>query len=322
MNNNSYNFDNAKKENNPLEFKRQAIGYALEELKNKHLINDDEAKKLQELYEKDSRDIKEIFYEIKNLTREEIEKKLTKAKAQKAPQENKISIDNVDDFQNQMKTKNLIKIHYPYPSDEVKVVENYSGKSAKELFEAAKDKDGLVSVDGFVSSVDVSKDYIEPDKIEVKLHNVTDLARKGEFSKLSYKEKQCVIGLISSIVNELSKRGDISKEELNKMPVDRLVLMLNKNVFISPEENIVILCTENEPTKDEIMAVTKNADGKYELKNLKIDNNEKEIGGNTGDVTSKEKPEMENENALENDKEKGTSMRKKHLGKEEGLHKR
>lgn len=311
MNNNSYNFDNAKKENNPLEFKRQAISYALEELKNKRLINDDEAKKLQELYEKDSRDIKEIFYEIKNLTREEIEKKLTKEKAQKAPQENKISIDNVDDFQNQMKTKNLIKIHYPYPSDEVKVVENYSGKSAKELFEAAKDKDGLVSVDGFVSSVDVSKDYIEPDKIEVKLHNVTDLARRGEFSKLSYKEKECVIGLISSIVNELSKRGDISKEELSKMPVDRLVIMLNKNIFISPEENIVILCTENEPTKDEIMAVTKNADGKYELENLKIDNNEKEIGGNTGDATSKEKTEMENENTLENDKEKGTSMRKK-----------
>lgn len=311
MNNNSYNFDNAKKENDPLEFKSGAISYALEELKNKHLINDDEAKKLQELYEKDSRDIKEIFYEIKNLTREEIEKKLTKEKAQKAPQENKISIDNVDDFQNQMKTKNLIKIHYPYPSDEVKVVENYSGRSAKELFEAAKDKDGLVSVDGFVSSVDVSKDYIEPDKIEVKLHNVTDLARRGEFSKLSYKEKECVIGLISSIVNELSKRGDISKEELNKMPVDRLVLMLNKNVFISPEENIVILCIENEPTKDEILAVTKNANGKYELENLKIDNNEKEIGGNTGDATSKEKHEMENENALVNDKEKGTSIRKK-----------
>ena len=311
MNNNSYNFDNAKQENNPLEFKRQAISYALEELKNKHLINDDEAKKLQELYEKDSRDIKEIFYEIKNLTREEIEKKLTKEKAQKAPQENKISIDNVDDFQNQMKTKNLIKIHYPYPSDEVKVVENYSGKSAKELFEAAKDKDGLVSVDGFVSSVDVSKDYIEPDRIEVKLHNVTDIARRGEFSKLTYKEKECVIGLVSSIINELAKQGNVSKEELSKMPVDRLVIMLNKNIFISPEENIVILCTENEPTKDEIMAVTKNSDGKYELENLKIDNNEKEIGGNTGDATSKEKPEMENENTLENDKEKGTSMRKK-----------
>lgn len=311
MNNNSYNFDNAKKENNPLEFKRQAISYALEELKNKRLINDDEAKKLQELYEKDSRDIKEIFYEIKNLTRKEIGKKLTKAKVQKAPQENKISIDNVDDFQNQMKTKNLIKIHYPYPSDEIKVVENYSGKSAKELFEAAKDKDGLVSVDGFVNSVDVSKDYIEPDRIEVKLHNVTDIARRGEFSKLTYKEKECVIGLVSSIINELAKQGNVSKEELSKMPVDRLVIMLNKNIFISPEENIVILCTENEPTKDEIMAVTKNSDGKYELENLKIDNKEKEIGGNTGDATSKEKPEMENENTLENDKEKGTSMRKK-----------
>ena len=305
MNNNSYNFDNAKKENNPLEFKRQAISYALEELKNKRLINDDEAKKLQELYEKDSRDIKEIFYEIKNLTREEIEKKLTKAKAQKAPQENKISIDNVDDFQNQMKTKNLIKIHYPYPSDEVKVVENYFGKSAKELFEAAKDKDGLVSVDGFVSSVDVSKDYIEPDRISVKLHNLTDIARRGEFSKLTYKEKECVIGLVSSIINELAKQGNVSKEELSKMPVDRLVIMLNKNIFISPEENIVILCTENEPTKDEIMAVTKNSDGKYELENLKIDNREKEIGDQEGDDVQKENDNKENE------KEKGTSMRKK-----------
>ena len=178
MNNNSYNFDNAKKENNPLEFKKTGYKLCTRRVKNKRLINDDEAKKLQELYEKDSRDIKEIFYEIKNLTRKEIGKKLTKAKVQKAPQENKISIDNVDDFQNQMKTKNLIKIHFPYPSDEVKVVENYSGKSAKELFEAAKDKDGLVSVDGFVSSVDVSKDYIETDRIEVKLHNVTDIARK------------------------------------------------------------------------------------------------------------------------------------------------
>ena len=311
MNNSSYNFDNSKKENNPLEFKRQVISYALEELKNKYLINDDEAKKLQELYEKDSRDIKEIFYEIKNLTREEIEKKLIKAKAQKAPQENKISIDNVDDFQNQMKTKNLIKIHYPYPSDEVKVVENYSGKSAKELFEVAKDKDGLVSVDGFVSSADVSKDYIEPDRIDVKLHNITDIARRGEFSKLTYKEKECVIGLVSSIINELAKQGNVSKEELSKMPVDRLVIMLNKNIFISPEENIVILCTENEPTKDEIMAVTKNSDGKYELENLKIDNKEKEIGGQAGDDVQKENDNKENERELENEKEKGTSMRKK-----------
>lgn len=307
---NNYNFDSAKTNLSPLEFKKEAIGYALEELKNKRLINDDEAKKLQELYEKDNRDIKEIFYEIKNLSREEIEKKLTEANVQKASQENKISIDNVDDFQNQMKTKNLIKIHYPYPSDEVKVVENYSGKSAKELFEAAKDKDGLVSVDGFVNSVDVSKDYIEPDKIEVKLHNVTDLARRGEFSKLTYKEKQCVIGLVSSIVNELSKQG-MNKEELKKVPVDRLVLMLNKNVFISPEENIVILCTENEPTKDEIMAVTKNSDGKYELENLKIDNKEKEIGGQAGDDVQKENDNKENENKLENENEKGTSMRKK-----------
>ena len=72
----------------------------------------------------------------------------------------------------------------------------------------------------------------------------------------------------NQIINELAKQGNVSKEELSKMPVDRLVIMLNKNIFISPEENIVILCTENEPTKDEIMAVTKNSDGKYELEDI------------------------------------------------------
>ena len=84
-----------------------------------------------------------------------------------------------------------------------------------------------------------------------------------------------------------------------------------KNIFISPEENIVILCTENEPTKDEIMAVTKNSDGKYELENLKIDNKEKEICGQAGDDVQKENDNKENESELENEKEKGTSMRKK-----------
>ena len=163
----------------------------------------------------------------------------------------------------------------------------------------------------FGGELDVSKDYIEPDRIEVKLHNVTDIARKGEFSKLTYKEKECVIGLVSSIINELAKQGNVSKEELSKMPVDRLVIMLNKNIFISPEENIVILCTENEPTKDEIMAVTKNSDGKYELENLKIDNKEKEICGQAGDDVQKENDNKENESELENEKEKGTSMRKK-----------
>ena len=140
---------------------------------------------------------------------------------------------------------------------------------------------------------------------------ILKLGTSFRFSKLRYKEKECVIGLVSSIINELAKQGNVSKEELSKMPVDRLVIMLNKNIFISPEENIVILCTENEPTKDEIMAVTKNSDGKYELENLKIDNEEKEIGGQAGDDVQKENDNKENESELENEKVKGTSMRKK-----------
>ena len=57
--------------------------------------------------------------------------------------------------------------------------------------------------------------------------------------------------------------------------------------------------------------LVKNSDGKYELENLKIDNKEKEIGGQAGDDVQKENDNKENESELENEKEKGTSMRKK-----------
>ena len=42
-----------------------------------------------------------------------------------------------------------------------------------------------------------------------------------------------------------------------------------------------------------------------------IDNKEKEIGGQAGDDVQKENDDKENESKLENEKEKGASMRKK-----------
>ena len=66
------------------------------------------------------------------------------------------------------------------------------------------------------------------------------MQEKGEFSKLTYKEKECVIGLVSSIINELAKQGNVSKEELSKMPVDRLVIMLNKKyIYISRRKTLL-----------------------------------------------------------------------------------
>lgn len=288
---------------NTEEYKKQSIKLAIEELKNKGLIKDEEIRKLlEEAYLKDKRDLKEVFYEIKALTPNEINKKINTMKNEEQKdkkQEVKISIENVDEFENQMKTKKLIKIHYPYPDDSVKIVENLSGKSAQELFEESKDEKDLVSVDGFVNSCDVSKTFIEPDRIEVKLHNVTDLAKKGEFTKLTNKEKECVIGLISSIIKQLA-RNEEEKEYLRKQPVEQVILRLNKNVFIAPDENIVVLCIPNDPTKDEISAVKKNEKGEYELEDLKMNDNVKE--NNSFDEEEKEQEKID---------DKGASMRKK-----------
>lgn len=302
--NNNYEIpNNATVVNNPVEFKKQAISYALKELKNKGIItNEQDRNVLYDLYLKDSRDVKVCFDEIKNLKEEDIKKKLNKIQASKQPEENKITLENVDDFQNKEETKNFIKIHYPYPDDTVKVVENYSGKTAKELFEESKDEEGLVSINGFVNNVDVYENSIEPEKKEVKLHNVTDLARRGEFMKLSQKERECVVGLVSSIVNQLAKNGE-DKKRLRELPVDKLILKLSKNVFIAPDENIVVLCVPNDPTKDEISAVTKNEHGEYELEDLKLSDNEKTYEGEAYDEKT--------ESNEEENKEKGPSMRKK-----------
>lgn len=280
--------------------KEQIIFYAIQNLRDRGIVTTDkDSNDLYNIYLNDKRDNKTLFDEINGYNKEQVEKKLNKSKIIKFPQQNKISVENVDDFQNQMGTKSYIKIHYPYPSEEIKIVENFSGKKAKDLFEEAKDEEGLVSVDGFVNMVDVSKEYIEPDRTEVKLYNVTDLARRGEFMKLSQKEKECVVGLVSSIVNQLAK-SDEEKKKLRQMPVDELILKFNKNVFIAPDENIIVLCIPDDPTKDEISAVKKNANGEYELEDLKINDNVK----SSGTKESNEENEKEKE-------ELGTSMRKK-----------
>ena len=253
------------------------------------------------------RDIKILFNEISNLDKEALNKKLNKIRIEKfSKKENKISLECIDEFRNKENTKDLIKIHYPYPSEKVKVIENHSGKSAKEIFEESKDEDGLVTVDGFVNTTDVSRRYVEPDRIEIKLHNVTELATRGEFNKLSDKEKECVLGLVTCIIKAIAKNEE-HKKALKSVPVEQLILMLNKNVFIAPDENIVILCLPDDPTKDEIKAVTKNANNEYELEDLKLGG--KEMVRNTetsspenqnNDMDAQEKELSEDEKEKEN----------------------
>lgn len=255
---------------NVRDFKSAALNKALLNLKRKLVLSKDDEKELIDLYMKDQRDIKVLFDEISNLDRDTLNKKLNKIMIEKtSKKENKISLEYIDEFRNKENTKDLIKIHYPYPSEKIKIIENHSGKSAKEIFEESKDEDGLVTVDGFVNTTDVSKRYVEPDRVEVKMRNVTELATKGEFNKLSTKEKECVLGLVACIIKQLAKNEEHEKA-LKKVPVEQLIMMLNKNVFIAPDENIVVLCIPDDPTKDEIKAVTKNSNNEYELEDLKL----------------------------------------------------
>ena len=299
---------------NVRDFKSAALNKALLNLKRKLVLSKDDEKELIDLYMKDQRDIKVLFDEISNLDRDTLNKKLNKIMIEKtSKKENKISLEYIDEFRNKENTKDLIKIHYPYPSEKIKIIENHSGKSAKEIFEESKDEDGLVTVDGFVNTTDVSKRYVEPDRVEVKMRNVTELATKGEFNKLSTKEKERVLGLVACIIKQLAKNEEHEKA-LKKVPVEQLIMMLSKNVFIAPDENIVVLCIPDDPTKDEINAVTKNSNNEYELEDLKLGG--KEMVMNTESSTSdNQKNDMDDEKEElfdeEKEKDRGTPLVKK-----------
>ena len=300
---------NIKSTNDPIKFKEESIILLLNKLEQKGIIKDVKDKEtLFNIYNTDKRDLNIIFNEIKKLTKDEAQKIINSLKQEKSPISNKISLDNITDFTNEQTGKKYISIHYPYPEDKVKVVENLSDKSAKELFEEKKDADGLVSVDGFVSATDVYETQVEPDKNEVKMYNVTELAKRGEFKKLSKDGKQNVIGLVTTIVNELSGINEEQRRKLRNTPVEELVKLLNKDVLISPNENIVIICTPNSPQDDKIMTVTKDEKGEYKLTSLNATG--------YGYIGKTEEQEIEEENDLNEEKEKekeefGTSMRKK-----------
>ena len=231
------------------------------------LASNEEKEKLLKYYEQDNRELKDKFEEVKNLNREDALKKIRTEKDKKV--DNKISLENITEFKNDETGKEYISIHSYYPVDELKVIENPTHESAKDLFEKFKNEDGLVTLDGFVNSMDVYKNSIEKDKNEVKMENITELCKRGEFRKLSSAQKEVVLGVVISIINELAGVSKEQKEKLKKEPVSNLVQMLDKDIYISPEENIVMICIPDNPSKDEAMTVTKNeSTGEYMLTSL------------------------------------------------------
>ena len=254
---------------NSSNFKENTIKLILNDLAGRKIIENEEQKnKLFEVYMNDKRTLEDIIKELNVLTKEDIINKITKQKSKEEPKENKVSLDNITDFAKEDSGRNFILIHYPYPDERIKVVENLTNKYAKDIFEALKDENGLVSIDGFVQSVEVFENSIEPEKNEVKMHDITELAKEGNFKKLTYEQQKMVIAVIDSVINEMAGINEQQKQRLRKTPIEELVKMFNKNIYLSPEENIVTMCVPGDLSKDRIQTVTKDAKGNYKLTSL------------------------------------------------------
>ena len=97
--------------------------------------------------------------------------------------------------------------------------------------------------------------------------------------------------------------------------------MFNRNIYLSPEENIVIMCVPGDLSKDRIQTVTKDAKGNYKLTSLnavgysyvneesKQDEKENATVENTPTQNNGENEAVEKENV--DDPEKGVSYWKK-----------
>lgn len=254
---------------NSSNFKENTIKLILNDLMGRKIIADEEQKnKLYEVYMDDKRNLEEIIRELNVLTKEDVLNKITKQNIKQEPKENKVSLDNITDFTKEDSGRNFILIHYPYPDERIKVVENLTNKYAKDIFETLKDENGLVSVDVFVQSVEVFENSVEPERNEVKMYDITKLSKEGNFKKLTDEQQKMVIAVLDSVINEMAGINKQQKERLRKTPIEELVKMFNKNIYLSPEENIVIICVPGDLSKDRIQTVTKDAKGNYKLTSL------------------------------------------------------
>lgn len=265
-------------------FQKNSLQRQLDSLKNSGVINNEQAIKLMEIYEKDTRDFTKIFNEVKSflfnqeLLKEVLEKNtmVNGTKVSDMNLEEKetppLSLENITDFRKD--GKDYVKIHYPYPDDTIKIVENNSGVTSEELFNYVKDKSELISVHGMDNSAALFEQELISRNKELQVSNLIDLTIPTEFSKLSSEEKKVVVGTIKAIIASLPI-PDADKEKLYNENCTELVKklsdMLGKNFYVSPEDNIIVVSTPNTHLEDELKTMNSSLDGnvlKYQLKPL------------------------------------------------------
>lgn len=265
-------------------FQKNSLQRQLDSLKNSGVINNEQAIKLMEIYEKDTRDFTKIFNEVKSflfnqdLLKEVLEKNTmvngTKVSdmnlndKKKAP----LSLENITDFRKD--GKDYVKIHYPYPEDTIKIVENGAGISSEELFNYVKEKSNLVSVDGMNNSAALFEQELLNKNKELQVHNLIDITVSTEYEKLTSDQKRVVVGTIKAIIASLPIPEEAKENLYNKNCTDlvkELSNTLGKHIYIAPEENIIVISTPNTHLEDELKTMNRSLEGdvlKYELKPL------------------------------------------------------
>lgn len=272
------------------------IDKSLEKLISNGYITKSDAEMLKLFYYEDKRSIEAINDEIakfaidKNLLKEKInEAKLDKEKKEAENTTPSLSLENIVDFEKD--GKSFIKIHYPFPDDRVRVIENRTDpfKTAKEIFEELNESIGS-DEEGIKRAVSIFEDIMLKKCNETKLVNYEEQKKYTEYDKLSNKEKESFDGLTEVLDN-------------NKQKFE------GKVVRVCLEEKLVIISTKNEPTKDEIKKIKFNKEKeRYELvpvdsKGYKYDNqdnmdqdtNSLENDASEDDLNIEEKTQKEGE---------------------------
>lgn len=246
------------------DFEQKSLNLSLQRLLNDGVIKSEEQKnKLFEVYKKDPRVYRIIHDEINKLR---FDRKLLESVLKKNEKiarhdanfidvnkkvEYALSLENITDFEKN--GKNYIKIHYPYPYDNVRIIENRSDpyKTGKERFESLQGTQKIMSVDGITNATSIFEQSLARDCHEVIMRDIKEVSKASEYTKLSFEEKEKVYGTVKALITSL-EGPDHYKRELLKRPVEEILLILNRKVYISPEENIVVMCEENNLSKDEV----------------------------------------------------------------------
>ena len=244
------------------EFELKSLDLALQKLLNDGVLKNSEQKdKLYNLYKNDVRTYGLIHEEINKLrfdmnflqkmlaTDEKVKEDISKIDVTKKT-EYTLSLENVTDFEKD--GKSYIKIRYPYPSDVVRIIENRTNphQTGKERFESILQSQGAMSVDGVINATSIFEQSLVKDCIEINMMDIKDVSTSTEYKKLSHEEKQRVYGTVRALVSSLPVADDV-KRELSTKPVQTLLQILNKKIYISPSENIVVICDKSNPSKDE-----------------------------------------------------------------------